>query len=101
MNINEMLRQASKLQQDMQKAQEKLSAQIFEVVSCGGAIKINMSGSEVVQKIEISKDLIDPDDVDMLQDALLVAINEAHEKVKAESDKITSGLTSGMNFPGF
>lgn len=101
MNFNEMLRQANKMQQEMKNAQDKLESQEFEISSGGGAVKVVITGSNEIKSVQISKDIIDPDDQEMLQDVIAVAINEALTKVKEESDKITSKITNGMNFPGF
>ncbi len=99
MNINALMQQAQKMQKDMEKAQKQLESTLFEVESAGGAIKISIYGSRKIEKIDIDKDAIDPEDKEMLEDMLKIAINEAMEKIDNEQAKIQAKMTSGMRMP--
>lgn len=99
MNINALMQQAQKMQKDMEKAQKQLESTLFEVESAGGAIKISIYGSRKIEKIDIDKDAIDPEDKEMLEDMLKIAVNEAMEKIDNEQAKIQAKMTSGMRMP--
>jgi DNA-binding YbaB/EbfC family protein len=98
-NMNQLMKQAQKMQQQMADKQEELEARTLEVTSGGGAVKIVINGKKELQEIIISPDAVDPDDVEMLQDLILTAVNEAvrsaDELVQNEMGKITGG----MNLP--
>ena len=99
MDLNKLMREAQKMQSEMKKKQEELESTLFEVETNGGAINVSIMGNYHVEKIEIDKDLIDPEDKEMLEDMLLVAMNEAIEAVNEEASQITASLPKGM--PGF
>lgn len=99
MNINALMQQAQKMQKDMEKAQKQLEATLFEVESAGGAVKVSIYGSRKIEKIDIDKDAIDPDDKEMLEDMIKIAINEAMDKIDNEQAKIQAKMTSGMRMP--
>ena len=100
MNINALMQQAQKMQQQMQKKQKELESKEFEFSSNGGAIKIKMLGSKQIVSLDIEEDLIDKDEKDMLQDMLIVAINDAINKIDEESAKIMESATGGIKIPG-
>jgi DNA-binding YbaB/EbfC family protein len=99
-NMNQMIRQAQKMQQDMLKKQEELSAREYEASAGGGAVKVVCTGGKEFKSIEISPDAVDPDDVEMLQDLVLAAVNEAlrtaDESTAAEMGKLTGGMNLGF-----
>ncbi|MFA5480132.1 MAG: YbaB/EbfC family nucleoid-associated protein [Candidatus Muiribacteriota bacterium] len=99
-NMNQLMKQAQKMQKDMMKAQEDLKNQEVEGSAGGGMVKITMTCGYEVQNIEIEKDVIDPDDKEMLQDLITAAFNDALNKVKETSEGQMSKLTGGMNIPG-
>ena len=99
MNMNALMQQAQKMQREMEKAQKDLEAKEFEVVSAGGGIKIVITGAKVVKSIELDKDIVDPDDKEMLQDMIVVAINEAISLVVNEEQKILAKQQANMKFP--
>jgi DNA-binding YbaB/EbfC family protein len=99
MNINALMKQAQKMQSDMTKAQRELEKTLFEFDSAGGAIHLSIYGNRKIEKIEIDKDAIDPDDKEMLEDMIKLAINEAIERIDEENEKIQAKLTSGMRMP--
>jgi DNA-binding YbaB/EbfC family protein len=99
MNMNALMQQAQKMQKELERAQKKLEETLFEVESAGGAIKISLYGSRKIEKIEIDKDAIDPEDKEMLEDMLKIAMNEAMDKIDEEQAKIQSKMTNGMRMP--
>ncbi len=81
MDINKLMKEAKKMQADMEKSQEELGSQMFDTTAGGGAVYVKVNGNKVVQEIKIAKDVVDPDDVEMLQDLIITATNEALRKV--------------------
>ena len=96
MNINQLMKQAKKMQADMEKTQEEMQARDFEATAGGGAVSVTVSGAKEIKKIEIKKEVVDPDDVEMLQDLILTCINEALRKV----DSAQSMAMGKYNIPG-
>ena len=100
MNINALMQQAQKMQQQMAKKQKELESKEYEFSSNGGAIKIKMLGSKQITSLEIDEDLIDKDEKEMLQDMLIVAINEAINKIEDDFNAVMGSATGGMKIPG-
>jgi DNA-binding YbaB/EbfC family protein len=100
-NMNNLMKQAQKMQKDMAKAQEELDSKTVEATAGGGAIVVVASGKKEIKDIKIKPEVVDPDDVEMLQDLILAAVNEAlrkaDEMAASEMNKITGGLG---NMPG-
>ena len=104
-NMQSMLRQAQKMQEDMAALQEDLDSRQYEVAAGGGAVKIKINGKLEVSSVELDPDVVDPDDVETLQDILTAAMNEAIRKVhdtnSEEMGKITGSLNmGGLGMPG-
>ena len=95
-NINKLMKEAKKMQADLEKSQEELQAKEFEATAGGGAISVKVGGNKEIKEINISKDVVDPDDVEMLQDLILTCINEALRKV----DSAQSASMGKFNIPG-
>ena len=102
-SMNEMLRQAQKMQSDMQAKQAELEAREYDVQAGGGVVKVKINGKREILNIEIEPEIVDPDDIETLSDVLTAAINEAIKKVDKTTDeemgKITGGM-GGMGLPG-
>ncbi len=96
MNINQLMKEAKKMQADLEKSQEELQAKEFEATAGGGAISVKVGGNKEIKEITISKDVVDPDDVEMLQDLIITCINEALRKV----DSAQSASMGKFNLPG-
>ncbi len=96
MNINKLMKEAKKMQADMEKSQEELTAKEFEATAGGGAINVKVSGAKEVKEIKIQKDVVDPEDVEMLEDLILTCVNEALRKV----DIAQSASLGKYNIPG-
>ena len=89
MNINSLMKEAKKMQADMEKSQAELASKDFEATAGGGAISVKVSGQKVIKEIKIQKDVVDPDDVEMLEDLILTCVNEALRKVdSAQADQL-------------
>ncbi len=97
-SMNNMIRQAQKMQQDMMKAQEELEAKSYEA-SAGGVVKAVVSGKKEVVSVTIDPEAVDPEDVEMLQDLLVAAVNEALRMANEDAADQMSKLTGGLNLP--
>ncbi|MGM0394080.1 MAG: YbaB/EbfC family nucleoid-associated protein [Thermodesulfobacteriota bacterium] len=99
-NMNSMMKQAQKLQKKMLQAQEELATKTVEASAGGGMVKVVANGGQKIESIVLEKEVVDPDDVEMLQDLVMAAVNDAlkksQEMVSAEMNK----LTGGLNIPG-
>lgn len=99
MNMNNMLKQAQQMQARMQQMQQELETKEVEATSGGGMVKVVAMGNKTIKEIEIKEEVVDPDDIEMLQDLIIAAINEAlakaDEMVAAEMGKITGGMNLG------
>lgn len=100
MNLNKMMKEAQALQAKMMKAQEELGNESVEATAGGGVVKIAMSGHLQVLSVEIDPDAVDPDDVEMLQDLVQSAVNEAIQKAQQLASDRMGALTGGMKIPG-
>ena len=98
------MKQAAKMQRQMQEAQEQLADQLVEASSGGGAVKVTASCDGVVKSIKIDPEAVDTDDMSMLEDMVLGAVNQALDKGRetqaAEMGKLTGGMGGGMGLPG-
>ena len=99
-NINNLMKQAQKLQKDMEQAQKELEAKEFEASVGGGAVLVKVNGKKEVLAINIKEEVVDPDDVEMLEDLIVAAVNEALTQVDQAAAGSMSKLTGGMNMPG-
>lgn len=95
-NMQNLMRQAQKMQAEMQKKQEEAANTEFETSAGGGAVVVRATGAKEIKEIIIKKEVVDPDDVEMLQDLVLTAVNEALRKA---DDMMQEGL-GGLNIPG-
>jgi DNA-binding YbaB/EbfC family protein len=98
--LGNLMQQAQKMQADMAKAQEELAEETVEVSAGGGMVTIVITGQQEMKSIVLKPEIIDPDDIEMLQDVLLAAFNQALEQSKAMAASRMEGLTSGLNIPG-
>ena len=96
MNINNLMKEAKKMQADLEKSQSELAEKEFEATAGGGAITVKVSGQKALKEITIKKDVVDPDDVEMLQDLILTCVNEALRKV----DSAQAAEMGKFNIPG-
>lgn len=99
-NMQQMMRQVKKMQQEMQKAQQELKEKVVEGSAGGGAVMVKANGHKQVVEVVIKPEAVDPDDVEMLQDLVLTAVNDALNKVDELVSKEMGRFTGGMNIPG-
>ena len=97
MNIQQMMKQAQQMQERLQKQMADLKV---EATAGGGMVTVVMNGSKQLQSIKIDPEAVSKDDVEMLQDLILAAINDAHRKADEEMSKSMSGMMGGMKIPG-
>lgn len=100
LNIQGLMKQAQVMQKKMQEAQAKLAETEVEGTSANGAIKVVLNGKSEMKKISIDKSLFSEDDVEMLEDLILVAYNDAHNKVEALAEEGMKAATGGVNLGG-
>jgi len=81
MNMNKLMQEAKKMQADMEKSQQDLAEKEFEATAGGGAVNVKVSGAKEIKEIKLKKDIVDPEDVEMLEDLILTCANEALRKV--------------------
>ena len=91
-NMNNLMKQAQRMQRQMEENKKLLEEKEFTATSGGGAVEVVVSGKKELRSITISPDAVDPDDVEMLQDMILVAVNEAVKQVDEESEKLFGGM---------
>ena len=94
--MNQLMKEAKKMQAEMEKSQENLASQTFESTTGGGAVYVKVSGNKELLSIKINKDVVDPDDVEMLQDLIITCVNEALRKV----DSAQAQQFGKYNIPG-
>ena len=99
--MGNMAKQLQELQAQMMKEQAALETEVFEVTAGGGMVTISITGHQRVQSITLKKEIVDPEDLEMLQDLLTAAVNQAIEHSQTEAAKRLDGLAGGMNIPGF
>lgn len=100
-NMNNLLKQAQKLQKDMEEAKKNLESKEFKVTSGGEVVSVKMNGKKEILELKLKPEIVDPDDIDMLEDLIISCVNEAYKKVEEENSKEMSKLTGGFNIPGF
>ncbi len=100
MNMNKLMKQAKQMQAKMSKVQDELEEKTVEATAGGGAVKVVVNGKQEVLDLEIDPDAVDPEDVEMLEDLILAAVNEGLRKVQDMVDDEMGKVTGGMNIPG-
>ncbi len=95
-----MMQQAQKLQAQLLKAQEELATMTVEASSGGGAVTVTMNGQQQILAVKIAKEVVNPEDVEMLEDMVLTAVKEAQNKAQEMAAKRMGGLTGGLKIPG-
>ena len=98
-NMQQLMKQAQRMQENMQKKQAELNAREFSAASGGGMVKVTVNGAREVLSVEIDPQCVDPDDVEMLQDLVLSAVNGALKEAASAMEQEMGRLTGGMNLP--
>ncbi len=96
----QIMQQVQQMQENMRQKQEELESTEYSVTSGGGMVELTMTGKHQVTKLKIKPDIIDPDDVEMLEDMVAAAVNEAVRVVDEASEREMGALTGGLNLPG-
>lgn len=99
-NMNNLMKQAQKMQKQMEDAQKEIESKSFEASVGGGAVTVTVTGKKQITAVKIKPEVVDPDDVEMLEDLVLTAINEALKKADEETSALMGKLTGGLNIPG-
>jgi DNA-binding YbaB/EbfC family protein len=99
-NMQSMLKQAQKMQEDMAAMQEELESREYDVSAGGGAVTLKINGKKEVLSVKISAEVVDPDDVETLEDLIVAAVNEGIKKVEAISSDEMQKITGTMGLPG-
>jgi len=95
-NMNNLMKQAQKMQKALQEQQAALEEKEYSAKAGGGAVEVTVSGKREVTKVQIDPEAVDPDDVDMLQDMIMAAVNEALRAAEEDAQKSMGGITGGL-----
>ncbi len=99
-NMQAMLKQAQKMQEDIEAKKTELESKEYVVSSGGGMVEVTMTGKHEVKAIGINPEVVDPDDVEMLEDMLVAALNEVTRQIDEEAERELDSVTGGLNIPG-
>ena len=99
-NMNAMIRQAQKMQEDMAALQDDLDAREYDISAGGGVVGVKINGKKEILSIDIKPEIVDPDDIETLEDLIVAGVNEAIKKVEAVSAEEMQKITGSMNLPG-
>ena len=99
-NMQSMLKQAQKMQEDMENMQEELKAREYDVSAGGGVVNVKINGNKEILSVKIAPEVVDPDDVETLEDLVCAAVNEAIKKVESVSAEEMQKITGSMSLPG-
>ncbi|MBR3738048.1 MAG: YbaB/EbfC family nucleoid-associated protein [Eubacterium sp.] len=100
-NMQSMLKQAQKMQEQIEAKKAELEEKDYVVSSGGGMVEVTVNGKHEVKAIGINPEVVDPEDVEMLEDMLIAALNEANRQIDEESEREIDSVTGGLNIPGF
>ncbi len=99
-NMNSMIRQAQKMQDQITELQEDIEAREFTATAGGGAVEVVVSGKKIIKTLTIKPEVVDPEDIEMLQDLVISAVNEAVNQVEQTTEDEMSKITGGVSLPG-
>ena len=99
-NLNAMIQQAQKMQEDMAALQKELNGRTYDVSAGGGAVKVTINGQKQIEALEIQPEVVDPDDIETLTDILIAAVNEAIKRVEDTNAAEMEKITGSMGMPG-
>ena len=95
-NMNNLMKQAQRMQKQMEESQKELQEKSYTAAAGGGAVEVTISGKKEVTAVKLAEEVVDPDDIEMLQDLIMAAVNEAIRKADADSAAVMSKLTGGL-----
>ena len=99
-NMQSLMKQAQKMQEDMEAKKEELSAKEYEVMAGGGAVSLTINGEKEIKALNIDPEIVDPDDIETMTDILIAAFNEAIKRVEADAEAEMGKITGALNMPG-
>ena len=99
-NMNNLMKQAQKMQKQMEESQKALEEKEFTAAAGGGAVTVTASGKKEITSVKLKEEVVDPDDIEMLEDLIMAAVNEALRKVEEETQSSMSKLTGGLGMGG-
>ena len=99
-SVNQLMQQAQQMQENIEKKKAELEEKDYVVSSGGGMVEVTVSGKHEIKAIGINPEVVDPDDVEMLEDMLMAALNEAMRKIDEDEERELSAVTGGLNIPG-
>lgn len=100
-NMNSMIKQAQKMQEDMSRVQAELEEREYTATAGGGMVEVTVTGKHEIKGIKMNPEVVDPEEVEMLEDMIIAALNEAMRIVDETSEEAMSQVTGGLNIPGF
>ena len=99
-NMNQMIKQAQKMQDEITALQEDIEARDFTATAGGGAVEVTLSGKKIIKSLNLKPEVVDPEDIEMLQDLIISAINEAVNNIETTTESEMSKITGGVALPG-
>lgn len=99
-NMNQMIKQAQKMQDQITELQEDIEEREFSATAGGGAVEVVITGKKTIKSLNIKPEVVDPEDIDMLQDLIISAVNEAINNVESTTEAEMSKITGGVSIPG-
>ena len=99
-NMNNLMKQAQRMQKQMEEKTKELEEKEWEATAGGGAVTVRVSGKKEVVSVKLTEEVVDPDDIEMLEDLIMAATNEAFRKMEEESNQTMGSLTGGLNLGG-
>lgn len=99
-NMNSMIKQAQKMQEEMEKAQEEIKAKEYSTTIGGGVVEITMTGDKILKSITLKPEVVDPEDIETLQDLIVSGVNEVLRQVESETEEKMNAISGGLNIPG-
>ncbi len=99
-NMNSMIRQAQKMQEEMEKVQEEIKATEYTTTVGGGVVEITLTGDKVLKTINLKPEIVDPEDVETLEDLIISGVNEVLRQIETQTEERMNAISGGLNIPG-
>ena len=99
-NMNNLMKQAQRMQRQMEEGQKELETKEFTAAAGGGAVSVTVNGKKEIVSVKLSEEVVDPDDIEMLEDLVAAAVNAAVRSVDETTEKEMGAITGGLNIPG-
>lgn len=99
-NMNQVIKQAQRMQDEITELQEQIEARDFSATAGGGAVEVVLTGKKTIKSLTLKPEVVDPEDIEMLQDLIISAVNEAINNIEAETETEMGKITGGVSLPG-